>query len=167
MPCISVRTELFSELEHATLLLLEHQLQASSPDSSSSNSDMSILVPSPPSPITPTLSGPEINSDTGKPDSPHDDLDSAILQLLLHGIQALTDEIAHARVLHQPVVPMMKSSQLHLLEHFANHHPHLFHQQVRVNPEIFDDILEHISDHPIFSSGGSQKTSAEAYDFAV
>ncbi|KIK96222.1 hypothetical protein PAXRUDRAFT_138979, partial [Paxillus rubicundulus Ve08.2h10] len=37
-----------------------------------------------------------------------------------------------------------------------NHHPHLFHQRVRVNPEIFDYILDHISDHPIFSSGGSQ-----------
>ncbi|KIK74135.1 hypothetical protein PAXRUDRAFT_20173 [Paxillus rubicundulus Ve08.2h10] len=93
MPRISVRTELFRELEHATLLLLEHQLQASSPDSSASDSDMSILVPSPPSPITPTLSGPEINSDTGEPDSPHDDSDTAMLQLLLHGIQALTDEL--------------------------------------------------------------------------
>ncbi|KIK74134.1 hypothetical protein PAXRUDRAFT_151301 [Paxillus rubicundulus Ve08.2h10] len=50
----------------------------------------------------------------------------------------------------------MKSSQLHLLEHFADHRPHLFRQRVRVNPEIFDDILDHISDHPIFSSGGSQ-----------
>ncbi|KIK79735.1 hypothetical protein PAXRUDRAFT_160478 [Paxillus rubicundulus Ve08.2h10] len=51
---------------------------------------------------------------------------------------------------------MIKSSQLHLLEHFANHRPHLFHQRVRVNHEISDDILDHISDHPIFSSGGSQ-----------
>ncbi|KIJ10157.1 hypothetical protein PAXINDRAFT_86482 [Paxillus involutus ATCC 200175] len=50
----------------------------------------------------------------------------------------------------------MKSSQLHLLENFADHRPHLFRQQLRVNSEIFDDILDQISDHPIFSSGGSQ-----------
>ncbi|KIK81385.1 hypothetical protein PAXRUDRAFT_156221 [Paxillus rubicundulus Ve08.2h10] len=50
----------------------------------------------------------------------------------------------------------MKSSQRHLLEDFADHHPHLFHQWLRVNPEIFDDILNQISDHPIFSSGGSE-----------
>ncbi|KIK73950.1 hypothetical protein PAXRUDRAFT_177062, partial [Paxillus rubicundulus Ve08.2h10] len=50
----------------------------------------------------------------------------------------------------------MKCLQLHLLENFADHHPHFFCQRLRVNPKIFDDILDQISDHPIFSSGGSQ-----------
>ncbi|KIK78666.1 hypothetical protein PAXRUDRAFT_163358 [Paxillus rubicundulus Ve08.2h10] len=58
-------------------------------------------------------------------------------------------------MLNPPLTPMMKSSQLHLVESFANHHSDLFCQWLRVNPELFDDILNQISDHPIFSSGGS------------
>ncbi|KIK74122.1 hypothetical protein PAXRUDRAFT_176640, partial [Paxillus rubicundulus Ve08.2h10] len=46
----------------------------------------------------------------------------------------------------------MKASQLPLLKHFADHRPYLFCQRVRVNPDIFDDILDQISDHPIFSN---------------
>ncbi|KAF9224255.1 hypothetical protein BS17DRAFT_795716 [Gyrodon lividus] len=51
----------------------------------------------------------------------------------------------------------MKASQLHLLEHFADHHPHLFCQRVRVNPDIFDDILDQISDHPIFNQSHNRQ----------
>ncbi|KIK72563.1 hypothetical protein PAXRUDRAFT_180436 [Paxillus rubicundulus Ve08.2h10] len=46
----------------------------------------------------------------------------------------------------------MKASQLPLLKHFADHCPHLFCQRVRVNPDIFDVILDQISDHLIFSN---------------
>ena len=45
---------------------------------------------------------------------------------------------------------MPRAPQLHLLVHFGEHRPHLFWQKLRVEPEIFDDILDLISDHPIF-----------------
>ncbi|KIK92061.1 hypothetical protein PAXRUDRAFT_72617, partial [Paxillus rubicundulus Ve08.2h10] len=49
----------------------------------------------------------------------------------------------------------LKPSQHHALEHFTDYDPHIFCQRVRVNHEIFDNILDQISDHPIFSSGQS------------
>ncbi|KAG2046465.1 hypothetical protein BDR06DRAFT_899196, partial [Suillus hirtellus] len=39
-----------------------------------------------------------------------------------------------------------------MLIHHKEHHPHLFWQKLHVSPEIFDDILDYISDHPIFQS---------------
>ncbi|KIK79634.1 hypothetical protein PAXRUDRAFT_40505, partial [Paxillus rubicundulus Ve08.2h10] len=55
-------------------------------------------------------------------------------------------------VLNQPLVPVMKTSQLILLDHFADHCPGLFQKKLWVDPDIFDGILNQISDHPIFSS---------------
>jgi hypothetical protein len=37
-----------------------------------------------------------------------------------------------------------------MLVHHEEHRPHLFRQKLHVNPEIFDDILDQISDHLIF-----------------
>ncbi|KIK77970.1 hypothetical protein PAXRUDRAFT_775275 [Paxillus rubicundulus Ve08.2h10] len=51
----------------------------------------------------------------------------------------------------------MKASQLILLNHLAEHRPWLFCKKLQVDPDIFDRILDQISDHPIFSSGTSQK----------
>ncbi|KAG2076609.1 hypothetical protein BDR04DRAFT_1132814 [Suillus decipiens] len=39
-----------------------------------------------------------------------------------------------------------------MLVHHEKHRPHLFQQKHSVNPDIFDDILDHISDHPIFQN---------------
>ncbi|KIK82263.1 hypothetical protein PAXRUDRAFT_154113 [Paxillus rubicundulus Ve08.2h10] len=74
-------------------------------------------------------------------DSNNDSVDhTTAVHLVLNGINAHADEIAHAQVLHCPSEPVMKASQLH------------FHQRVRVNPNTFDDILDQITDHPIFSN---------------
>ncbi|KAF9220555.1 hypothetical protein BS17DRAFT_714286 [Gyrodon lividus] len=61
----------------------------------------------------------------------------------------------------------MKASQLHLLEHFADHCPHLFCQRVRVNPDIFDDILDQISDHPIFFNQSHNRQLPIAIQLAI
>ncbi|KAG2343098.1 hypothetical protein BDR05DRAFT_885085 [Suillus weaverae] len=39
-----------------------------------------------------------------------------------------------------------------MLVHHEEHRPHLFRQKLRVNLEVFDDILNHISNHPIFQN---------------
>lgn len=61
----------------------------------------------------------------------------------------------------------MKASQLHLLDHFAEFRPHLFRQKVRVDPEIFDCILERISDHPIFKSKSNNPQLPVAVQLAI
>ncbi|KIK92892.1 hypothetical protein PAXRUDRAFT_45160, partial [Paxillus rubicundulus Ve08.2h10] len=68
--------------------------------------------------------------------------------LLLQGIAAYADKIIATRVLNQPLVPVMKASQLILLDHFVDHCPGLFQKKSRVDPNIFDVILDQISDHP-------------------
>ncbi|KAG2055850.1 hypothetical protein BDR06DRAFT_853816, partial [Suillus hirtellus] len=62
----------------------------------------------------------------------------------------LHDEVERARVFHKPNEPPPQAPQLHMLVHHEEHWPHLFHQKLRINPEIFDDILNQISGHPIF-----------------
>ncbi|KIK15951.1 hypothetical protein PISMIDRAFT_36126, partial [Pisolithus microcarpus 441] len=50
-----------------------------------------------------------------------------------------------------------KASQLPLLSHFAEHHPSLFRKKLRVNPEVFDNILDQISSHPVFQNQSNNK----------
>ncbi|KIK72729.1 hypothetical protein PAXRUDRAFT_180025, partial [Paxillus rubicundulus Ve08.2h10] len=49
------------------------------------------------------------------------------------------------------------ASQLHLLTHFADHHLHLFWKKLHVDPLIFHDILDQISDHLIFQNQSNNK----------
>ncbi|KAG2343428.1 hypothetical protein BDR05DRAFT_884380 [Suillus weaverae] len=44
----------------------------------------------------------------------------------------------------------MWAPQIQLLNHFAIHCPELFQMKLYVNPDIFNDILDQISDHPVF-----------------
>ncbi|KIM55293.1 hypothetical protein SCLCIDRAFT_81192, partial [Scleroderma citrinum Foug A] len=46
---------------------------------------------------------------------------------------------------------------LHLLEHAAEHHPAQFHQKLHINPLIFDNILDQISNHTIFQNQSNNK----------
>ena len=70
----------------------------------------------------------------------------------LDTIHALWDEIRRAHVLQPVGVPLLRSPQLHLLEHYADFRSHLFHTRLRVESGIFDCILDQISDHDIFQS---------------
>jgi hypothetical protein len=67
-----------------------------------------------------------------------------------HRIAALRDEVARAHVLNKPDEPPPRAPQLHMLIHHEKHRPYLFRQKLRVDPIIFDDILDQISDHQIF-----------------
>jgi hypothetical protein len=104
------------------------------------------IVITPPSPLSPFI------SDFSDFDSSDDEADHITTRYdhLRVQIASLRDEVEKARVLHHPDEPMPRAPQLHLLVHFGEHRPHLFRQKLRVEPEIFDDILDLISDHPIF-----------------
>ncbi|KIO11382.1 hypothetical protein M404DRAFT_127507 [Pisolithus tinctorius Marx 270] len=62
---------------------------------------------------------------------------------------------------------MPRAPQLHLLEHFAEHRPDLFRKKLRVNPEIFDDILDQISHHPVFHNQSNNKQLPVSIQLAI
>ena len=116
--------------------------------------DLDLFFLLPPTPISPIL---DLKSDEGFVSDSDDSVSStdereAHYVSLLGAIRALRDEVEHACVLNQVGEPPMHASQLHLLEHFAEFQPHLFCKKLRVDPEIFNEILDHISDHLIFQS---------------
>ena len=61
----------------------------------------------------------------------------------------LMDKISTTHVLN-PALPIPKSSQLHLLDHWRIHNPECFRRKLRVKPQTFDSLVSHIEDHPIF-----------------
>ncbi|KIN98357.1 hypothetical protein M404DRAFT_157917 [Pisolithus tinctorius Marx 270] len=61
----------------------------------------------------------------------------------------------------------MRSLQLGLLDHFADHHPHLFLRCLRVWPEVFNRILDQISSHPIFHSSSENRQLLVAIQLAT
>ncbi|KIJ64804.1 hypothetical protein HYDPIDRAFT_55386, partial [Hydnomerulius pinastri MD-312] len=79
----------------------------------------------------------------------------------------LRDEVERARVLERPAEPPMRAPQLHLLEHWAEHRPELFRKKLRVHPLIFDDILDQISDHPIFQNQSNNKQLPISIQLAI
>jgi len=61
----------------------------------------------------------------------------------------------------------MHAPQLHLLEYFADDCPHLFQKKVCIDPQIFDCILDEISDHPIFQSKSNNPQLPVAIQLAI
>ena len=61
----------------------------------------------------------------------------------------------------------MHASQLHLLQNFADFRPHLFRKKVRVDPEIFDCILDEISTSPVFTSKSNNLQLPIAIQLAI
>jgi hypothetical protein len=115
---------------------------------SDSTINLSFSSPSPPSPLSP-MTG--TSDSSGNSSISSDDIPLPY-DRLLHTILALHDEVKRARVLHKPDEPPPQAPQLYMLVHHEEHRPHLFRQKLCVNPEIFDDILDHISGHPIFQN---------------
>lgn len=161
MPRPSNWAQILHDLDMAALAVAratyEHIVQDthSSTDSLSSPSSdlelgnfMSIMAITPPSPISLFLS----DFSESDFDSSSDEADRIMAHYnrLQDQIAALWDEVEKAHVLYCPDEPMPRASQLHLLVHFGEHCPHLFQQKLHIEPEIFDDILDLISDHPIF-----------------
>jgi hypothetical protein len=123
--------------------------------------------PSPPHPLTPFLS--DFGSDSDQSWESFDSTEARDQQYkdLLGALEVLHDEVEWARVLTRIVVPPMRASQLHLLDDFANYRPHLFCQRVRVIPEIFDYILDCISDHLVFKSRSNRLQLPIAIQLAI
>jgi hypothetical protein len=69
----------------------------------------------------------------------------------------LWDKISTTRVLN-PAPPILKSSQLHLLDQWRIHSPERFRRKLHVEPQTFDSLVSRIEDHPIFynNSNNSQ-----------
>jgi hypothetical protein len=168
MPHHSLRADLLEKLDNAALAVarsqLEHAMQDTTNDISESESESSLDVDhmniTPPSPISPILS--EMSDSDASSD--HTDVHYNRLQ---DTITALRDEVERARVLHRPDEPLMRASQLHLLDHFIQHRPLLFRKKLRVDPDIFDDILDQISDHPIFHNHSNNPQLPVAIQLAI
>ncbi|KAG2156764.1 uncharacterized protein EDB93DRAFT_1079210 [Suillus bovinus] len=54
-----------------------------------------------------------------------------------------------------------------MLVHYKKHHPHLFQQKLHVNPKIFDDVLDFISDHPIFQNQSNNPQLSVSIQLAI
>jgi hypothetical protein len=119
----------------------------------------------PPSPHSPVLSALSDSSDSDSSDN-HDILTN-YYNRAQDAIATLRDEVEKARVLHRPDEPMPRAPQLHLLVHFGEHRPHLFRHKLRVDPEIFDDILDQISDHPIFQNNSNNPQLPVSIQLAI
>ncbi|KIK23917.1 hypothetical protein PISMIDRAFT_32470, partial [Pisolithus microcarpus 441] len=61
----------------------------------------------------------------------------------------------------------LRAPQLHLLDHYADFRPLSFRKRLHVEPEIFDCILDQISDHPIFQSRSHNPQLPVAIQLAV
>jgi len=174
MPRPSVRQELHDELDKAELALArsrrEHLIQtlADSDSSSDSHSDLGDqMMITPPSPISPLLSGISASGLSSDSSSDGSDFIAAHYDRLLHKIVSLRDEVERTRVLHQPDAPPLRAPQLALLDDFAISRPHLFQKKLRVHPDIFDDILDQISHHSIFTNRSNNPQLPVAIQLAI
>ena len=82
-------------------------------------------------------------------------------------IEKLREDIEAIRVLDRPGVPVPKFPQLQLLHHFAEYRPAQFRKKLRVDPHIFDDILEEISDHTVFQNRSNNKQLPISIQLAI
>ena len=168
-----MRAGLLNELDQAALALCQlrynyavQELDELLSESSASDSDLDLnsMIITPPSPLTPPglvgMSDSDMSGDEIDPINTH-------FHQLQGSIAALYDEVEKARVLHRPDQPPLRAPQLHLLVHFEEHRPHLFRQKLRVNPEIFDDILDLISSHPIFHNQSNNPQLPVAIQLAI
>lgn len=172
MPRHSLRNELLDELDEVQLALKKARLQhairsyalsySDSDDLDSDDSDLDTII-TPPSPPTPFF------SDSSDFDSSSDESDhfAARYDRLNDTITSLYDEVIRARVLHQPNAPPMRAPQIQLLHDFGDSRPHLFRKKLRVNPDIFDDILDQISGHAIFTNRSNNPQLPVAVQLAI
>ncbi|KAF8436023.1 hypothetical protein L210DRAFT_3692226, partial [Boletus edulis BED1] len=67
-------------------------------------------------------------------------------------LEAAHDEISRTRVL-APRIRTIHAPQIHLLDEWKLHRPHLFRRKLRVSPEVFSALVDKISGHPVFYGG--------------
>jgi len=82
------------------------------------------------------------------------DIEMAFIEESLAQIEKKRQKILASRVLrNNPAV--MKSSQIHLLEHWRHGNLDQYRRKVRVDPDIFDRIVSMIRDHHIFHNNSN------------
>ncbi|KAH7911779.1 hypothetical protein BJ138DRAFT_1005858 [Hygrophoropsis aurantiaca] len=69
----------------------------------------------------------------------------------LDAVAAEEDEVIRSRVLNKRK-KIGRAPQLHLLEEWALESPENFRHKLRVDPAVFDGIINKIDDHPIFQN---------------
>src|SRR5438128_9408591 len=111
------------------------------------------MLMTPPTPLTPIM-GSQMSLDSTETSTEDGDL---LDKDLLDAIQNLHDKILPTRILEKPSEPMPRAPQLHVLPIYARSQPKMFQQKLRVGPQIFDDILACISDHPVFHNQSNNK----------
>ena len=171
MPRKSTRQELLDELDVVVLHVMEvrarNKLQLVQVESDIDDDDLYVdneeddmfepIIISPPSPIPPLILlnvlDSESESDSQDSDSVYDR--DKPYQRLLGEIMVLCDEAEQAQFLNRLEVPLLRTPQVYLLEHFAVFRPLLFHKKLHVEPAIFDCIIDKIHQNVIFHSGSN------------
>ena len=102
------------------------------------------------------ITSPDSDSESEWTDISNDDVNQQdLIELIAHlrrNIEVLMDEIQVARVLERSAEGVLHAPQLHLLVHDAIHRLHRFQRKVCILPVIFNDILDSISNNPVFRS---------------
>ena len=170
MPRKSYRAELLEKIDRLELKVsesrrayLENEHNGLASDVDGESDDDFDMIITPPTPIMPLL-GSDLEADD---DFTPSEQREQRYRRFLDAIRALRDEIQKARVLQPVGVPLLRSPQLHLLEHYADFRPHLFRTRLRVEPRIFDRILDQISDHDIFQSRSNNPQLPVAIQLAI
>ena len=128
---------------------LQHQINE---DESDEDEGLDTLFSTPisPPPFSDIESDEESNSESDFESNGSVERRNIYYRELLYEIWALCDEVRYTCIINHIAELMLWALQLHLLQHFAEFRPDQFRQKVRVDPEIFDYILNQISDHEIF-----------------
>ena len=116
------------------------------------------------SPISPMIVIPDflfdsIESDDSDLDDSNSSLDSDNSSVspvshydhFIDAIAALEEEVLQAHVLYRSSAPPLHALQVHVPAQCEDC-PKAFHKKIQVDPDIFDDILDQIINHPIFHS---------------
>ena len=137
-------------------------------DSSSIFSRTNSMVISPRSPHSPMFSASSMDVNSNSDDTISTvELISTPYQRVMRVIERLHEDVEAIQVLDRPGVLVPKFPQLQLLHHFAEHRPAQFRKKLRVDPHIFDDILEEISDHTIFQNRSNNKQLPISIQLAI
>ncbi|OAX30752.1 hypothetical protein K503DRAFT_788258, partial [Rhizopogon vinicolor AM-OR11-026] len=73
-------------------------------------------------------------------------------------------------ILDEAELALSRSRLEHAVQNLTdsdNYHPHLFWKKLRVNPENFDNILDHISNHHIFTNQSNNPQLPVALQLAI
>ena len=181
MPRTSARKELLENIRETAITILQRRnedIRAMLSDSSSKDSSKDLpgdaTSESSLSFMSISMMSVSLASDSSMAiDSDSEDSTSSIDEILapyarmLNTIQALHDEVEMARVIDRQEGKMPKISQLELLHYFAEDRVSLFRKKVRVDPPIFDDILDQISDHAVFHNQSNNRQLPVSVQLAI